>query len=49
MNSIVKRAISLFDDDGIDAVWTYLNTLIMRGDIDEGDAVQIANMAESEA
>ena len=45
--TIFKRALTLYGDDrNIEAVWTYLNTLIMIGAIEEGAAEQIAYMIE---
>ena len=49
MHAILNHAIALFDDGGTDAMWTYLNRLIMTGVIEEGTAEQIAYMAEQEA
>ena len=46
MKSILNHAIALFDDGGADAMWLYLNRLIMTGVIEEGTAVQIAYMVE---
>jgi hypothetical protein len=49
MATIFKRALNLYgDEQNIDAVWDYLNTLIMIGAIEEGAAEQIAYMIESE-
>ena len=49
MATIFRRALNLYGDDrNIDAVWTYLNTLIMIGAIEEGAAEQIAYMIEKE-
>ena len=49
MATIFRRALALYGDDhDIDSVWTYLNRLIMSGDIEEGAAEQIAYMIESE-
>lgn len=47
MATIFRRALNLYGDDrNIEAVWTYLNTLIMIGAIEEGAAEQIAYMIE---
>ena len=49
MATIFRRALNLYgDEQNIDAVWDYLNTLIMIGAIEEGAAEQIACMIESE-
>lgn len=49
MATIFRRALTLYGDDrNIDAVWDYLNTLIMIGAIEEGAAEQVAYMIESE-
>ena len=49
MKSIFNNALSLYGDDrNMDAVWTYLNLLIMTGAIEEGTAEQIAYMIERE-
>ena len=49
MASIFKHAVRLYgDDNNIDAVWGYLNRLIMDGIIEEGTAEQIAYMIEKE-
>jgi len=46
MKSILNHAQTLYDDGGEDTMWTYLNRLIMTGDIEEDTAVQIAFMIE---
>ena len=46
MKNILNHAVALFDDGGADAMWVYLNRLIMTGVIEEGTAVQIAYMVE---
>lgn len=46
MKSILNHAVDMFDNDGIDAVWTYLDRLVREGVIEEGTAEQIAYMAE---
>ena len=49
MKAIFTHALALYGDDrNMDAVWTYLNRLIMSGDIEEGTAEQIAYMIEKE-
>ena len=48
MTAIFKHAMKLYDDYDEDAMWCYLNTLVMRGDIEEGTAEQIAYMIEME-
>ena len=49
MDFILNHAVALYDDGGADAVWTYLNRLVMTGVIEEGTAEHIAFMAEQEA
>lgn len=49
MDFILNHAVALYDDGGADAVWAYLNRLIITGVIEEGTAEQIAYMAEQEA
>ena len=50
MATIFRRALNIYgDEQNIDAVWDYLNTLIMIGVIEEGTAEQIAYMIEKEA
>jgi len=49
MKSIFNHAVSLYGDDrNTDAMWDYLNRLIMTGAIEEGTAEQIAYMIEKE-
>lgn len=48
MNTIFKHALNSYDAGGADAMWCYLNTLIMMGEIEEGTAEQIAYMIEME-
>ena len=49
MKAIFNHAVSLYgDDNNIDAVWGYLNRLIIDGIIEEGTAEQIAYMIEKE-
>ena len=46
MESILNHAVVVFDESGLDAVWTYLERLIRSGVIEEGTAEQIAYMVE---
>ena len=48
MTAIFKHALNSYDVGGTDAMWCYLNTLIMTGVIEEGTAEQIAYMIEME-
>lgn len=46
MNTIFKHALQSYRSGGIDSVWTYLNYLIMTGEIEEETAEQIAYMVQ---